>query len=61
MGEVGDALPLHFSVTAFTEAVPPDEAWAGGGYWVVGGSGIDSSLVGWLDQVGLVSEFPCRM
>ena len=61
MGEVGTVLPLHFSVAAFTEAVPPDEAGAGGGDWVVGGRGIDSSKVGWLEQVGLVLVFPCRV
>ena len=59
MGEVGDAPPPRFSVAAFTEAMPPDEAWTGGSNRVVGGGGIDGSIVGWLEQVGLVSKFPC--
>ena len=61
MGEVGTVHPLHFSIAVFTETVPPDETWAGGGDRVVGGRGIDSSVVGWLEQVGLFSVFPCRV
>ena len=57
MGEVGDAPPLQFSVPSFTNSVPPDEAWTGARYWVVGGRGIDSSEVGWLEQVSLVLMF----
>lgn len=34
MGEVGNVLPLCFTVAAFTETVSPDGAWAGGGNWV---------------------------
>lgn len=59
VGKVGAVLPPHFSVAAFTEGVPPDEAWADRSNWVVGGRGIDSSIVGWLEHVGLVSVFPC--
>ena len=59
MGEVGDAPIAHFSLAAFTQSVPPNEAWTGGGDWVVGGGGIDSSIVGWLEKVDLVSVFPC--
>lgn len=59
VGKVRAGPSLYFSVAVFTEAVSPDEAWAGGGDWVVCGRGIDSSIVGWLEQVGLVLVFPC--
>ena len=61
VGKVCAVLPLYFSVTPCIEAMPPNEAWAGRSNWVVGGWGIDSSLVGWLEQMGLVSVFPCRV
>ena len=55
MGKVGGPSEPHFSIASVAEAVPPDKAWTGIRYWIVGCRGIDGSIIGWLNKMGLVS------